>query len=347
MANNSLSEWHYSVYGLNLFSNRAIPALIPAADQESPTNLLRVNFCESERHSLPNTTNKKDIYASPGIAKNGEPFFQVWKSSDTLNHLTIRYTNGYGLVQFLLSRKGTDVNVTWDNEVPFDDILTYLLGPVLGCLLRLRGHTCLHAGVVAVGDKAIAIIGAKGAGKSTTTAALASYLNLPVLSDDIAVISKVDNQYLVHSGYPRLRLWPEAINGLPGLDSDSLPRILSISDKRYLELSIGKSSSQWSFHQHPLPLAAVYLLELADNTDRFSLNPLTGGESLFALAANVYPEYTLETEMRMDDFKFFGQLASRTQVRKMSRPKNFNLLASICHAIVEDAYRVSDGAFNQ
>lgn len=339
MANKSLSEWHYSVYGLNLFSNRAIPALIPAADQESPTNIVRVNFCESERHSPQNTTNKKEIYASPGVAKNGEPFFQVWKSSDTLNYLIIRYTNGHGLVQFLLSWNGTDVNVTWDSEVPFSDILTYLLGPVLGCLLRLRGHTCLHAGVVAVENKAIALIGAKGAGKSTTTAALASFQNLSVLSDDIAVISKVENQYLVYSGYPRLRLWPETVNCLPGLDSDSLPRILSISDKRYLELSIGKSNSQWNFQQDPLPLAAIYLLEITDdNADRFSLNPLTGGESLFALAANVYPEYTLETSMRMDDFKFFGQLASRTQVRKISRPKNFNLLASICHAIVEDAF---------
>lgn len=47
-----------------------------------------------------------------------------------------------------------------------------LLGPVLALWLHLKGDLVLHASAVAWSDGAYALIGAKGAGKSTTAAAL-------------------------------------------------------------------------------------------------------------------------------------------------------------------------------
>ncbi len=58
----------------------------------------------------------------------------------------------------------------------------------MGTALRLQGKICLHSSVIAVGEYALAIIGAKGAGKSTTAAALAKR-GYPILADDIAVLT--------------------------------------------------------------------------------------------------------------------------------------------------------------
>lgn len=338
---NKTTQEFYRVYGLNLASNRSIPALIPLYEQAPTEQTVRVNFDEGERPVSLNIE-QQQVYASPGVARNGKPFFQVWKSPDTQTHLIIRYTNDSGAAQFILNDDGSDVHITWDKKILFSDILTYFLGPVLGCLLRLRGCTCLHAGVVAVGNKAIAIIGTKGAGKSTTTAALACYQNLPVLSDDIAVISKVNNQYFVQPGYPRLRLWPATIDCMPGLDSEELPRVLSITDKRYLELAVEDNANQWRFQQEALPLAAIYFLDTVKaGTDNFSLASSEGGEGLFTLAANVYPEFTLETKMRRDDFKFFGRLTNAIPVRKIYRPNSLSLLADLSQIIVDDVHTIS------
>jgi len=333
MANTTISEWHYSVYGLHLVSNRSIPLLMPNTDQACPEQIVQINFNEQKKPA-PLDTTRQQIYISPGIAHNGEPFFQVCKSDNPHQHLIIQYTDGDGVAQFFLNQNGTAVDVVWD-KIPFADILTYFRGPVLGCLLRLRQQTCLHAGVVAVGNSAIAIIGTKSAGKSTTTAALACYQKLPVLSDDIAVISKIRDQYVVQPGYPCLRLWPATIDCLPGLEAKELPRILSIADKRYLELSTDNSETQWRFQQQPLPLKAIYLLDTRE-AESFSLEALTGGASLFALAANVYPEYTLEAAMRMNDFEFLGKLTDSIPVRKVYRSDNLELLLSICQAIFDD-----------
>lgn len=273
--NQTTSTSHYTVYGLHLVTNRPIPALMVESKHDI-NQIVHVTFKEVSQRPPPPDTNRV-LYTSPGIAESGEPFFQVWKSEQNVQaYLAIQYTNGCGVAQFLLNQEGSQVGVTWTKAMPFGDVITYFLGPVLGCLLRLRGCTCLHAGVVAVGQKAItkttkgmkameatkaiAIIGPKGAGKSTTVAALATYQGLAVLSDDIAAISIINNKFIVQPGYPRLRLWPKTVDLLPDLTIEQLPPVLSITEKRYLTLTTERDASQWRFQQQPLPLAAIYVL---------------------------------------------------------------------------------------
>ncbi|NJM24074.1 MAG: AAA family ATPase [Richelia sp. SM1_7_0] len=75
---------------------------------------------------------------------------------------------------------------------------------MLGTALRLQGKICLHSSVIAVDNRAIAIIGASCAGKSTTAAALAKR-GYPILASDIAVLYDC-GAFKVQPGYPRLRL---------------------------------------------------------------------------------------------------------------------------------------------
>ena len=208
------SAWTYRVYGLHLVTNRPVPGLI--ASSRPGMGDVHVEFMGvGPRQEQPDAGTV--LYASPGIAANGEPYLQVWKHEQCeQTHLGIQYTDGSGYATFVVNRDGSRVRVTWTEMIPFQDVITYFLGPVLGCILRLRRITCLHAGVVAVGEQAFAIIGPKGAGKSATVAVLAQGGHA-VLSDDIAPLVEDDGAFLVQPGYPRLRLWPSAIEALPGL----------------------------------------------------------------------------------------------------------------------------------
>lgn len=307
--------------------------------------MVHVTFEEVSQRQPPPDTNRL-LYSSPGMAESGEPFFQVWKSEQNVQaYLSIQYTNGSGVGQFFVNQEGSQVWVTWTEGMPFGDVITYFLGPVLGCLLRLRQRTCLHAGVVAVGQKtmkttkgmkAIAIIGPKGAGKSTTVAALAYYQRLAVLSDDIAAISINNHQFIVQPGYPRLRLWPTTVDLLPELTLEQLPRVLSITEKRYLELTAEGEASQWRFQQQPLPLAAVYVLGTREANAPLSITPMQGADGLFTLATNVYPDYTLDSAMRARDFEVLGRLAASIPVREVRRPDGLHTVPQVCQAIVDD-----------
>lgn len=125
--------------------------------------------------------------------------------------------------RFLVEREGREIWADWPENYSLEDAATYLLGPVLGFVLRLRGITCLHASAVAVGDQAIALVGTPGAGKSTTAAAFAC-LGYGVLSDDVVALADEGDRFIVQPGYPRVNLWPNSVCAL--FDSaDSLPRI--------------------------------------------------------------------------------------------------------------------------
>ena len=123
----------------------------------------------------------------------------------------------------------------WPDSSTLEDAATYLLGPVLGFVLRLRGITCLHASAVAVGDRAIALMGPANAGKSTTAAGF-SRMGFPVLADDIVALSEPDEILRVQPAYPQLRLWPESAAFLYG-SADALPRLTPTWDKRALDLT--------------------------------------------------------------------------------------------------------------
>ena len=127
----------------------------------------------------------------------------------------MEYSDG---AQFWLDHQGTRVWATWNAPLLLQDVATYLLGPVLGLLLRFRGVICLHASAVVLDDCAVAFVGSEGAGKSTTAAALARR-NHAVISDDIVALAENEDRFLVLPAYPYLSLWSESAEMLFGPDT--------------------------------------------------------------------------------------------------------------------------------
>ncbi|MGJ4953891.1 hypothetical protein [Bradyrhizobium sp. HKCCYLS20291] len=134
------------------------------------------------------------------------------------------------------------------------DIRTFLFGTMLGLLIHQRGLFPLHASAVQIGNKAIAMAGMSGAGKSTFAAAL-TRRGHKLLCDDVCVIdSQAAPAPLVRPAFPRVKLWKDALDAM-GIAAADLPANRMGQQKYYLRFDDAAD-----FEIAPVPLGSIYLL---------------------------------------------------------------------------------------
>jgi hypothetical protein len=236
--------------------------------------------------------------------------------------------------RFAVEREGREIWADWPEHYTLEDACTYLMGPVIAFVLRLRGVTCLHASAVAVDDRAVALFGVAGAGKSTTAAAFA-LSGFPVLSDDVAVLVDQGDRFLVQPGYPRVNLWPDSVRTLFG-SPDALPRITPTWDKCYLALD----QNGRGFQSQPLPLGAIYILgEREAELAAPIIEDLAGHEAFTALVANTYVNYLLDSDMRAREFDVLGRVLAGVAIRHVRPTADPSKVFALCEAIAADARR--------
>ncbi|HUE89809.1 MAG TPA: hypothetical protein VMO26_27340 [Vicinamibacterales bacterium] len=267
-----------------------------------------------------------DVWHVSDHRQDDTPSLRVWRRA---GGAWFRLLYGDG-VEFVVARDGSEVWVTWPDSSTLEDAATYLLGPVLGFVLRLRGVTCLHASAVAVGHHAIALLGPAQAGKSTTAATFCG-MGHPILADDIVALSERDGMLLAQPAYPQLRLWPESVESLYGA-ADALPRLTPTWDKRALDLA----QNPGRFQQQPLPLAAIYVLAERSPDSEPRIESLGGREALMTLVANTTVGYLLDAAMRAHEFESLGPLVSSVPVRRVVPPADPARISRLCHHILTD-----------
>ncbi|MEH2349206.1 MAG: serine/threonine protein kinase [Nostoc sp.] len=324
----------YQFYGLNLSINRLLPGL---AGVNSSTSIdVAIDLVGEQQSQLPLLEQTFWNVPLEWYQKTG---FLLWTThQDDGTYWRIRSFDGVDCLEFILNPDGSQVWGFWSRDALFTDVVSLLLGCVLGHLLRLRGVTCLHASVVAVDDSAIAILGQSGAGKSTTAAALASR-GFSVLADDIAALIPDEKRFWVQPGYPRLRLWPNSVKAIHGSIEDL--SLVSVNlDKRFLDLQ-GKHKEQWQFQPQALPLMAVYILGERDrNLTAPKINSLSLPEAMKHLMFNSYGRAFLTSQQCRQEFEELGQLAKTVPVRELLRPDNLGNLGQIYDVIVEDLHLI-------
>jgi hypothetical protein len=266
------------------------------------------------------------VYTSAYTGTSGTPALRIFQQQ---KHGLFRLVYFDGM-QFWMDRHGTKLWASWPSESSAEEAATYILGPVLGLLLRFRGITCLHASAVAIGGSAISFVGAEGAGKSTTAAAFAR-AGFAAVSDDVVALVERDGDFFVSPSYPHLCLWPESVEMLYGT-TDALPPFVSNWEKRRLSVANGGAR----FEDSTLPLRAIYLLDEIRGEPGPYVEAVTGQTGLLSLVANSFATNMLDSELRASEFRTLSSLVGKVPLRRLFTNKGHLAPTDLCQAVLHD-----------
>jgi hypothetical protein len=308
-----------SIYGLGVVANSTIPGVPSAKIANSD---IRISF-----GALPQWVSEarmETVYVADYNDECGAPVLRVSRALDG-NSYRFCYSDR---TEFLIDQNGTEIWARWPEPLTIEDTTTYLLGPIMGFVLLLRGLVCLHASAIAIGDKAIALAGPAGAGKSTTAAAFAER-GYNVLAEDVVTLDDRADHFLVRPAYPCIRLWPASVEALYG-SATHLPRLTPNWDKCYLDLAD-------RFHQQPLPLAAIYQINLrSDDPHAPFVEPLDRAEGLMSLVANTYATKLMDKHMRAREFELLTRVLSNVPLRSVTPHTDPARISELCDRILSD-----------
>lgn len=159
---------------------------------------------------------------------------------------------------FRVAGDGTgEVMVEPEDGAHPDIVKAQIDGPVFGLRQHLLGRLVLHASAVARDGRAVAFLGGRQWGKSTTAAVMLRS-GWTLVTDDILPLEFTDDGVpLCHPGPARIKLWPDAARKV-GLDPDDLPRLYPGTEKRlYHAETIAE----------PAELAAVMILVASEREE--------------------------------------------------------------------------------
>jgi len=315
--------FYYRLFGLDVRSNVALPGVqartwLPQ-ENAAPVNVRLSGYSGDQiataaEQGIPVFDSKKD---EPRVRIEYFPSAQFYR---------FRYSDG---IMFDISSGGENVRGNWPPNMSLEDALTYLLGPVFGFILRIRGFTALHASAAVINGYAVAFVGGGGAGKSTIVAALAR-AGHKVLSDDIAILEEVSGTFRIKPSYPHIRLWPDSVSILFGT-RDALPKLVPSSDwwdKRFLDLE----RDGFHFHEEALPVQFTYILEPPSQDVRIArADVIPSIEALPRLIANTCVNYALTSDMRRKEFHALGRFVDQTIIKRLilgTSPECFEELGS-------------------
>jgi len=307
----------YRIFGLTLSVDRALPGL-PAAAIGAPADVV-----VSTGPELPAFEEHAVRYTSEDQDDHGRPVVMIAQGATGYR---FAYADGH---EFRIDAHGQHVRCRWQSPLTIEDLAIYLVGPVLGWLLRLRGTVPLHASAVQTGERALLFAGQAEAGKSTTAAAFAS-LGHAVMSDDVVPIHESGGEILACPGHPRVGIWPDAVTGLFG-SPDALPCLSESYDKRYLDTR----GDGYRFEGRVVPIEAIYLLgtRVSPGAGR-PPRRLAPREAMVALTGQTYGNHLLDARLRERELDVLARIARRVPVMELAMEDCIERLLGVCRTLV-------------
>lgn len=322
---------HYgcSIYGLEVLANRPIPtvphSLITTADVRVSFGVLPDWLDCLQPHEI------ETAYVADYTNDAGNPAF-VFSKLHGGKFYRFAYADN---TEFVVDHEGREIWTTWPEPLTLEDTATYLLGPVMGFVLLLRGLVSLHASAIVVDGAAIALVGPAGAGKSTTAAAF-SARGFSVLAEDVVTLDDRGDRFFVRPAYPCIRLWPASAATLYGSGS-ALPPLTPNWDKCYLDLT----QQAGQFEREPRQLAAIYLLgERSDDPHAPFVTTPDRAEGLLSLIANTYATKLIDKHMRAREFDLLSRVLAHVPLRRVTPHSDPGRLASLCDLVLSDFERL-------
>ena len=259
---------------------------------------------------------------------SGRPIVTVSRSPDGFHFLYADRTGAW------ISAPGTDAWCIWPDSASLADTCTYLCGPILGLVLRLRGALSFHASAVQIGSGAIGFVGPHDAGKSTLAAALGA-AGCPMVTDDVLHVREEGSGWIAEPFTSMLKLWPDGARLALG-DSTDLPAITEGWDKRALI-----PGDRVAAAAGPLPLTAMACLAPRERDS--TIEPISPGTALVRLAANSSASHLLDADARAAEFRALSGLVRLVPCVSVTPPLDPARFPAFVERVLEWAGQV-DGA---
>ncbi|MFZ2403630.1 MAG: hypothetical protein WAW41_00725 [Methylobacter sp.] len=193
------------------------------------------------------------------------------------------------------------------------DAVPFLLGTGFGILLHQRGTLVLHASAVSFDERAIALCGPRGVGKSTLSAALCQ-AGCGFISDDVSAVNFESNgNPVVFPDSRRHRLWGDAIERLS----------LSEYKGKAVRETIEKYHVEPGCFVDSMPLSSILILrEARFRNQKATIEPLSLTDAA-AMLRTVVHRHKLAAAMGLNAALFgqIGKVLGRVHVHLLTRPK--------------------------
>jgi hypothetical protein len=226
-------------------------------------------------------------------------------------------------VGFFRVRRGQEIVYDPAPEASEDAVRNWVLGPCLATLLHQRGGLVLHASAVSLEGKLTAFLAPSGGGKSTLAAHLCERGGQFFTDDLIPLDPSQGGLPLIHPGFPRMKLWPDALAAL-GLDAKGFRPVEPGAVKRAWPVD-GVTGSQ------PSVLSSLFVLEEGDHLD---VVPLSPAQAFVEVVRHTYLARWLGSAgVPHSSFPRYMALIEGVHVFRLTRPKSLDLLDQTAAAV--------------
>ncbi|MGD9657150.1 MAG: hypothetical protein AB7U61_05845 [Methylocystis sp.] len=216
-----------------------------------------------------------------------------------------------------------------DRSLEFFD--AYLTNFSVSAALIQRGEESLHATAIDIGGRAIGLLGACGAGKST----LAAFLKArggDIITDDMLRLTMDGDTILAHPGPHRLKLFEEAAKlFLPQAAISG--RWSPVGDKFIYDLDDSIKSRSTT------RLAALYYLQAPDqpHDGAVVLDRLSGLDLFRTISASTMINALDKPGRPEHHFHFINGFVNRVPVYRLTYPRSFDVFDEVADKIFDSA----------
>ncbi|MFA0833865.1 MAG: hypothetical protein ACC609_07640 [Methanobacterium formicicum] len=326
--------FYYKAFGLEIASEIELPGMIECSNNEHREDDPDVGIILGSVD--PSHVTGAEV-EGPNYLVNGPDVYLWW---DEIGKVKI--SNGEQVtVEPIADLDGSDEL----NLIPF------LLGPVMSLLLHQRGFLVLHGSAVNMGkvatseilSGAVAFLGHRGNGKSTT--AIHLYVEgYPLVADDILAIKfDEDGKPVVYPGYPHVRLSEEAYNQVKE-HTDILTPLKTLAGKVFCDAS-------YQFSPEPVKLERIYVIEKVQDGVAGSVIPeldnaeaivnmgilvLKSQENLIDLIRHSVANRIFQQTTQKANLIKCAQLVNNVTVKRLILVHSFNNIPELINIIEND-----------
>lgn len=290
----------YHAFGLNIESSLELPGLLEASGDEVDVKISLGELTTPLNHDGPNY-----------YVDNGDVY--LWW--EDIGEVKIK--------------AGEEITVDlWDEE---EQIIPFLLGPVMALLLHQRGFLVLHGSSVKINHGAVAFLGHRTYGKSTTAINLYKK-GYPLITDDILAIkfNEKGNPY-VYPGYMHVRLSEDSYKDVKDNTTIITP-IRTIVGKRFCDTS-------YRFSPEPVKLERIYIL---DKSDKIGISKWSNQKDLIDLIVHSVAHRIFNKQDQANNLIQCADLINKIDIRRLEIIHSYKDLPQIIEIIEEDISHIKN-----